>query len=271
MSREKNFQMTKAMITEVTAAQENNKQLIENSQITGTSRLLFLSSKQADINHSPLHKTWIVPDFVKMRGAFHKVNVRSANLWHLFKNVPTDVVIVTDTWSLPIYAGNWTAQGLANYISYQLKANGIEIAVAFDCSSQKFTFCPGIALHPNSTANSILGFPEGDTTYRNMSPLIPNLSGPTSLHLMSNLIINNISASGRLSTIPVNVGYGEMIQYENYDFGDASLSMDNMINSITLEWHDQDMQKLDYEEGAEWEVVLSFQLVANANYQPLQQ
>lgn len=202
----------------------------------------------------------------------HKINLRSLNLWNLFPSIPTDVTIYTDSWSLPISRGNWSAPALAKYIDYNLAKSGIATRVSWDSGLQRFTFCPGITLNSDSTANRYLGFPERWDKYSIQSEFPPQLSGPWNLHLMSNLAINNIPVSGRLASFPVNADYGSLIQYTNYDTSDASLSMDNNINSITLQIHDEDMKTLSYyPEGVDWDVCISFQLVPNAGFQPIQQ
>lgn len=269
MSSEKNF--PKALITDVTSLQEDTKNLIEGSEITNTSRLMYLKSKQADIHHSPLKKTWIVHDFVKVKSAMHKVNLRNLNLWHLFPSIPEDVMIVTETWSLPISRGNWNAQSLANYINYNLGKSQIDTRFTWDDGLQRFVMCPGITLMPSSTANQYLGFPDDVYRYYTQSVFPPKLSGPWCISLNTNLTLNNIPISGCLACIPLTVEYGSMMQYQNYDMSDASLSLDNNINTITIEICQSDLTSFTNYPEVEWDLCLSFQYTPSAGYQPLQE
>lgn len=119
---------------------------------------------------------------------------------------------------------------------------------------------------PVSTANQYFGFPDDVYKYYTASKFPPKLSGPWCVTLNTNLSINNIPISGQIACVPVTEPYGSMIQYQNYDFSDASLSMDSNINSITIEIAQNDLSSFTYYPEADWDLTLSFQYTPNAAF-----
>lgn len=181
--------------------------------------------------------------------------------------------------SIVIPKGNWNAVGLSNYLTEQLKDKGVDNEVTYDCGRLAFNFKNAVDIIRPQTAKQVLtylGFPIPDldtTSYTNVTtssqPI--NLSGPTCIHVNTDLPLFNIPQSGRLATIGVDVNYGELLLYFDESGSQPPLMTAQYIDTITIQLTDEYGDELTCYEHLPWQCVLSIDPVENSGYSSLSQ
>lgn len=260
-------------------------------QLAGTesiniTRLLTLNSMQAGVRFSDSNMDlgWVIPKSHKRSYLQQRVMLQKMDIWHVFKSVPQDTEIVVkatdgELTRVPIFKGNWTHDAIAAYLTTNLKTAGAPstsggarqaITVSYDPYQLSFVFCPSIALDASSTGNKYLGFSDGAVASTSTSAFPPViLKGPTCINVFVNLTINNIPVSNFLTCIPIYVGYGSHIHYENNDSSQASLALDQDIRFIRLTLRDEYGNLLEYPKELMWEAQLGLQPTVPDGFSPL--
>lgn len=263
-------------------------QQLAGTESINTTRLLTLNSKQASVKFNNWSNTdlgWVVPRAHKRSYLQQKILLQKLHIWHTFKSVPSNVTLVvkaTDGVLTPvqIFAGNWTHDTLATYLTTKLttalapdaSAPTIRkpITVTYDPYQMSFTFCPSIQLDASSKGNAYLGLSDGavdSTTVSKWPPVL--LNGPTCINIYTNMTINNIPVSNFLTCVPIRVPYGSHISYDNYDNSQASLSLDQDIRFVRLTLRDEYGNLLEYPDGLAWEAQLGLQGTIPDGFSPL--
>lgn len=223
----------------------------------GTTRLINLKSWLADINNSPVDKTWVVEKANKRTYLQQRIGVQTLKIWHTFKSIKKDVelVLLNGTTRVPIFKGNWTEDTLANYLTSKLPGT----TVSYDPYQFQFRFCPSISISKESTANAYLGFPSGnDIINVNTSSFPPvALRGPQCVNVWTNFTMNNIPVSQFLACIPISVSYGQYLFWSNYDNRESTLCLESDITNIRVILKDDHGNDLEYPEELEWELILA--------------
>lgn len=248
----------------------------ESPSPTGTTRLLYLSSApvessstmtggvplKAAITLSPYHKVWFLPP-IEDNVSQYEVNLRSLHIFHTWPSVPQDRKLVIarasqpeDLKTITIPAGDWNALSLAAFLTEKLSEAWSEpVSVEYDSGRLGFHFLPNLIIWPETDCQDLLGFPDDYTGVKWGSSgvyyesfylsLIPvRMSGPTRIHVHSNLSLFTLPPSGRLGSVPVNVTYGQMLHYADEARAQPSLCMDHHVSRIELHLTDQDNKEL---------------------------
>lgn len=261
-------------------------QQLAGTESINTTRLLTLNSKQASskFSSSNMDLGWVIPKSHKRSYLQQKILLQKMDIWHVFKSIPEDTEIVVKATDgvltrVPIFKGNWTHDSLAAYLTTNLKTAGAPatqggarqpITITYDPYQLSFVFCPAMALDASSTGNKYLGFPTGAVASTSTSAFPPViLKGPTCINVYTNLTINNIPVSNFLTCIPIHVGYGSHIHYENNDYSEASLALDQDIRFIRLTLRDEYGNLLEYPSELMWEVQMGMQPTIPDGFSPL--
>lgn len=270
---------------------DENNFLLTTQQLAGTesistTRLLSLKNTQAGVKFSSSNTDlgWVIPKAHKRSYLQQRVLLQKLHIWNVFKSVPQDTQITVKATDgkltlVPIFAGNWTHNAMANYLTSKLTLAGAPlttggarqpIVVTYDPYQLSFVFCPSISLDATSQGNKYLGFTDGSVATTSTSQFPPViLNGPSCINIFTNLTINNIPVSNFLGCVPINVPYGCHISYDNNDFSEASLSLDNDIRFIRLTLRDEYGNLLEYPSGLLWEAQLSLQATVPDGFSPL--
>ena len=129
-----------------------------------------------------------------------------------------------------IYPANWDAITLANYLSATLG----DVIVTFDTTDLRFYFDPAITVLEGTTCQKYLGLHPSFTGATSQSHFPANLTLPQSIYVYTNLSSQTIPPSGLLGIIPIDVGYGELIVYDNTSADTSLLCLDHQIRDITI-------------------------------------
>lgn len=178
--------------------------------------------------------------------------------------------------TISIPPGNWNAVGIAKWITEQCANAGVPITVTFDCGRIGFIFDPPADILPPWTTNAlkILGFPVDDDIVGYIdqaSSQIPiQLSGPKRIHVNTNLPLYTLPPSGRLCSIPVNVHYGQMLNYFDESGTCPALVTSQYIDDIEINLTDENNEGLEGYEEIPWGVILSIEPVSDIGFVPLQ-
>jgi len=173
-----------------------------------------------------------------------------------------------------VFAGNWTEDTLANFLSDKLKtATGdLTISVKYDPYQFRFLICPPINIDASSTINPYIGFPLGSEIQNaNVSVFPPvALRGPQCINVWTNFTMNNIPVNHFMGCVPVNVKYGDHIHFTNYDVSEAALVLDPHIDNISISLQDEFGNPLEYYDELPWDIVLSVQSTVPEGFAPLE-
>lgn len=236
-----------------------------------TTRLIILKSWLADITTHPVSKTWVIEKANKRSYLQHRISIQTLQIWHAFRSIPNDVeLILEDGTIIPIFAGNWTPDTLANYLSSKLTTQGI--TVSYDPYQFQFRFCPPISIGESSTANPYIGFPLGakiEATNHSAFPPVA-LQGPTCINVWTNFTMNNIPVSQLLQCIPITVDYGKNIYFTNYDNSMSTLCLESDITNVTVTLRDEYGNILDYPDGLHWTITFALQSTIPEGFAPLE-
>jgi hypothetical protein len=164
--------------------------------------------------------------------------VRSFKAYHLFPSVSETLYLYFKTQSnqngaIPIFAANWDAYALAKYLTEMFLPE--IVTVTYDPTNVTFIFSPWIYFYPKSTCQKILGIVPGfeGTISRSQVPI--NLAPPAFITVESSFSIQTTPATSILAKIPINVGYGDLIEYEGSSTDFAGVCGDlNCLQSIRI-------------------------------------
>jgi hypothetical protein len=244
-----------------------------------TSVQLYLNSKPIEDESSlmdiplrpsmsiaPNKKTWILPPMDR-HATQHRVSLRSMEIYNLTPSVPTGIQIITPTGTISIPAGNWTAHDIAEQINYQFNKCGPGIA-CFDTKTLLFYFENSIEVLDGSSGLSHLGLPDKAGTYtKSLFP--PNLGGPTQIQVWTNLSVVNLPISRLLATIPVTVGYGELVTYLDTSSMLPILLADYQIDHLTIELTNQNGEPIVCFDELPWSLCLELRAENIGSFLPI--
>lgn len=253
----------------------------ERPGLTNTTRRLYLRSSLADINTSFYNKTWILPQTLKDASMQYRVVMRNLNLFHQFPSVPRETTLIylnslNVSTIITIYEGNWDAYSLANYLTDQLASESIK--VTYDEGLNKFLFDPSIQIeYVESLASRLLGIPDSITGNLDRSVIPINMCPIRNIVVNTNLSMYNIPINNRLSIIPVEYNFNDLIQYKDQEAQSQPLIMDHAIKFIQIQLTDEDgvdleeyLQEQDVDGYTdlypEWTVILELTPVENPGF-----
>lgn len=182
--------------------------------------------------------------------------------------------MITPTGTIDILPGNWTAHDIASQLSFNLAK--CSSPVCFDPKTLLFYFDPALTVLNGSSGLSHLGLPDGPGTYTKSS-FPPNLGGPTQIQVWTNLSVVNLPTSRLLATIPVTVGFGELICYLDTSSMLPILLADFQIDHLTIELTDQNGEPIVCYDELPWSLCLELRaenigsflpIIANNNFPP---
>lgn len=258
----------------------NEKSFLQTTQqlagveAINTTRLLMLKSWQADLSRSPVDKTWVLEKINKRSYLQSRISIQSLRMWHCFKSIPQTVTLNLNTGqSIEVFAGNWTEDTLANFLTTKLQAalGNTTQKVTYDPYQFRFLICPPINIDASSTINKYLGFPSGEIQNANVSAFPPiALRGPQCINVWTNFTMNSIPISHFMGCIPVNTTYGNHIHFTNYDVSEAALVLDPHIDNVSISLQDEFGNPLEYYDELPWEVILSVQSTVPEGFAPLE-
>lgn len=243
-------------------------QQFAGNESIGTTRLISLKSWQADLDTHPLDKTWVIPKANRRSYLQNKILLQSLKIWNTFKSIPSPVSLNTPTKTIQIFAGNWTPETLANFLTAQLG----DITVTWDPYQFQFSFCPEITILETSSALPYLGFPEATAqTSVQISQYPPvKLKGPVCLNVFTNFTMDTIPFSSFLTCVPLSVPFGEHLFYQQHDDSQSILCLDSDIQYIRVSLRDDRGNLLDYPPELDWEVILILQTVIPEGFAALE-
>lgn len=235
-----------------------------------TTRLINLKSSLADISYHSMDKTWVIPKANRRSYLQQRIGVQSLKMWHTFKSVPQPIeLILQDGTIIPILAGNWTEQTLANYLTGSLSDK--QITVSYDPYQLMFTFCPSISISKEGSANVYLGLPSDANITTSQSSFPPILlRGPQCINIWTNFTMNNIPVSQYLSCVPIKESYGNYIFFTNFDNSESTLCLESDITNIRVILRDEHDRLLDYPPELLWELTLAVTSTVPEGFAPLE-
>jgi len=121
----------------------------------------------------------------------------------------------------------------------------------------------------------ILGFPTpaSPTTWTlnniSKSQMPIRLSGPTCIHVNTNLPLFNIPTSGRLATIGVSVNYGELLLYFDESNSQPVLLTSQFLDYIRIQLTDENNEELECYDHLPWQCVISIDPIEGSGYESM--
>jgi len=118
---------------------------------------------------------------------------------------------VSGATTVTIPAGNYDVYSFADLVNATLGTGKL----VYDDSILGYTFTGSLVISAGTTCQSLLGFTSGTTgTFASSSQPV-DFRGVQSITVRTNLSIYNCPISNILAIIPVNVGYGDIINYSD--------------------------------------------------------
>lgn len=196
------------------------------------------------------------------------MNLRNLNIFHVWPSVKEDCVIQLSGDIINVPKGNWDAPGLALYLTQQSALGAGHVTVTYDYAQLKFLFSPAATIGPLTTNFHIVGFPNPPPLFNfvSESPQPVQLSGPTRIHVNTNLSLYTVPTSGRLGTVPVTVDYGELLSYFDESGTEPSLCMEQHIDHLDIKLTDENNNPLEGYEDVPWGVIISITPVVNEGF-----
>ena len=198
-------------------------------------------------------------------------------MFHYFPSVRTPKVLKTTGHDdITIFSANWDAYSLGNYLTAMLG----DTTVAFDPTDLRYYFSPSIDIIQGTTCQTYLGLPSEFTGTVEKSIIPANLSVPQSIYVYTDLSAQTIPPSGLLGIVPISVGWGELICYDNTSADTSLLCLDHQIRSIKLRLTNQNgsplLPNMDPVDGYDinsqypycppWEVGLTIDIIDHPGY-----
>lgn len=178
----------------------------------------------------------------------------------------------THQYSIP--KGNWNAYSLAAYMNTLFAADGLTTTMTYDSGRLGFLFNYEVKFNDtvpfvDTDCIELFGFPERNTGYVWASTIPIDISGPSRIHVNSNLSLFTVPQSGRLGTVPVDVDYGELLSYFDESGTEPSLCSDMHLTRLTLHLTDQDNNELEGYDEIPWGAVIAITPIPNDGFEPV--
>lgn len=135
------------------------------------------------------------------------------------------------------------------------------VVVEYDFAQLAFIFTPSLELSAGTTAQSLLGFPEGYLGTVTQSTIPVNLSGPRTINVESNLSLFTGPVSGRLASIPITCNYGECLSYLDNNGHITNIVMDHQLHLLALNLIDENGDTLTCFNEIPWSVCLELKKI----------
>ena len=146
---------------------------------------------------------------------------------------------------------------IVNYLNQSLSG----VTVEYDYAQLAFLFSPSLELSAGTTAQSILGFPEGYLGTVTQSTVPINLSGPRTINVESNLSLFTGPVSGRLASIPITCNYGECLSYLDNNGNIPNLVMDHQMHLLALNLIDENGDTLTCYDEIPWNACIELKKI----------
>lgn len=158
---------------------------------------------------------------------------------------------------------------ISNQVNQSLVFKTTQTTITYDYAQLRFLFSPAAIIGPGTTNWGIVGFPVPPPLYNLVteSPLPVQLSGPTRIHVNTNLALYTVPPSGRLGTIPVTVNYGELLSYFDESGTEPSLCMEQHIDHLDVQLLDENNNELEGYEEIPWGMIISIVPVINEGFE----
>ncbi len=113
--------------------------------------------------------------------------------------------------TVTIPAGNYDVYSFADLVNATLGAGKL----VYSDTILGYTFTSSLVISAGTTCQSLLGFTSGVTGTFTQSAQPVDFRGVQSIIVRTNLSLYNCPISNILATIPVTVGYGEMVNFSD--------------------------------------------------------
>lgn len=201
------------------------------------------------------------------------MNLRNLNIYNTWPSVPEDKTVnikfnedgITYQYTIP--KGNWNAWSLAAYLNTLFAVDGLTTTMAYDSGRLGFIFTDTVEFVDFTDCIEIFGFPSTNLGYQWGSTIPIDISGPSRIHVNSNLSLFTVPQSGRLGTVPVNVDYGELLSYFDESGTEPSLCSDMHLTRLTLHLTDQDNNELEGYDEIPWGAVIAITPIPNDGFE----
>lgn len=190
--------------------------------------------------------------------------------------------------SITIPVGDYDGYSMADALASANSGDGNDPVVTWTYDPTTLKLKPSSTITVYNCADSwqVTGFdPDLSQAYNaatgyDESQVPINLTGVTQIQLKTNLSVNNLPVSGKLTGIPMTVPYGSLLTYTDYDGAQPLLVMNRQIDTIRIQLIDENGNSLldywpdgyapgDYEYDKflpPWEVVLTLEQVWEETY-----
>lgn len=236
-------------------------------ETTGTFRRLCLRSSRANLSTNNFNKLWWIPPMKTSSKTKFKVFLQSLHIFHTFPSVYERLEVHWKNAATPVVTyipvGDWDALSLATYLERAIFAvSGSLVSIDFDFQTLMYTFSPPLEI-TYTTANRLLGLSSKTPGVVATSDVPVNFINVQSINVHLSWTSNNIPQTNYLTTIPVDVEYGDLITYQDTS-SHPGLLMDFDVSNITVELKDQDANPLSrygshVSAYPEWVLVLSLE------------
>lgn len=183
--------------------------------------------------------------------------------------------------TVTIKKGNWDAVNLADHISQALLA--VDNMVVYDPLRLAFSFSKEVDIYPpiddpygvkNKQILSILGYPTPPTShwsiYNTMLSEIPiKLSGPSCIHINTNLPLFNVPVSGRLATVGVTANYGDLILFQDLPSAQPAYLTSQYFDKLSIQLTDENNEELEGYDDIPWSAVISLDPVEDSGFKQM--
>lgn len=244
----------------------------------GITRLINLRSWQADIHHSPVDKTWVIPKSSKRSYLQSRISLQTMRLWHTFRNIAQTLTLTINNQGTPatisVFPGNWTEEALAAYLTAEFKklTPSLDVTVTWDPYLLGYHFCPSLDILDSSSLLPYLGLKSNynyvDVSFSDFPAVL--LKGPACINVWTNLTMNTIPVSQYLTCVPINVSYGQHIYHSNYDNSESTLCLQSDINHIRIVLKDDRGNELEYPDELDWAIDLAVIPTIPEGFAPLE-
>lgn len=146
---------------------------------------------------------------------------------------------------------------IVNFLNQSLGSKIVD----YDYAQLAFLFSPPLPLDPGTTAQSLLGFPDGYLGTVTQSIIPVKLSGPRTVNIESNLSLHTGPVSGRICSVPITCNYGECLSYLDESGNIPTLIMDHQIYIIALHLLDENGDELECYNEIPWSVCIELQKI----------
>jgi hypothetical protein len=236
---------------------------------------LHLTSYQATTNAGTTSPTWsLAPGLLTLYGVQMTITFLHCEIPLSYYTIrSTNNTLSVNGVSYQISQGNWSASGLATYLTTLLTSQGI--SVSYSSVTNKFTFACSSGefdIDASSTCLRQLGFSDGSHTSEQLSltsDQVVDLSGTSSIYITSNLNTQNYLngvQSNVLVKVPVLSDMGTILVYQNPSLIPSRLT-NRYVNMISVNLLDDSGDLLDLN-GLDWAISLQVDYIYTPLYKP---